>query len=90
MGIAQSMKAGKWTRDCEGLLHPDTENASWVTQGTARCFQAMVLILHVMVAMNHKRFPLQMKSQSCVFSYIKYYHKVNDHIKWFPSFCSEK
>lgn len=70
MGIAQSMKAGKWTRDCEGMLHPDMENASWVAQGTAGCFKAMVLIFHITVALNHKCFPLQMKSQRVVFFHI--------------------
>lgn len=45
IATAQDMKAGVWMRDCEGLLHPDMENVSWVTQGTKEQFQSMVLIL---------------------------------------------
>lgn len=81
MGIARSVKAGEWMRDCEGLLHPDMENVSWVTQATTVWFQPRILIFHVRVAMNLKRFPLQTKSQRVAFcSQIKCYHNVNDHI----------
>jgi len=85
--IAQSMKAGEWMRDCEELLHPDTENVSWVTQGAAGSFQPMVLIFRVRVAMNHKCFPLQSSHKELLFSYIKCYHNVNNHTKQSPRFC---
>lgn len=67
MDIAQSVKAGEWIRDCEGLLHPDVEKVSWVTKGAAEWLQSMVLIFHVRVSINHKRFPLQTKSQRAAF-----------------------
>lgn len=63
MAIAQSMKAGVWMGDCEGLLHPDMENVL----GHTRHYRTVSVYSSHFVVMNHKCFPLQIKSQRDAF-----------------------